>query len=107
MKEIKAYIRNQMVDGVIDALSSLPNAPGVTTVAVHGYGRPAGAGPSQLVERTKLEIVAPDSQVEQIIHCIVQNARTETGHRGDGKIFVSPVHTAIRIRNGEHGESVV
>jgi len=107
MKEIKAYIRNQMVDAVIDALSSLPNAPGVTTVAVHGYGRPDGKGPSQLVERTKLEIVAPDYYVEEIINCIVQHARTETGHRGDGKIFVSPVKTAIRIRNGERGESIV
>lgn len=107
MKEIKAYIRNQMVDAVLDALSSLPYAPGVTRVAVQGFGRPRGKGPPQLVERTKLEIVVPDDQVEKIIKCIIQHARTETGHYGDGKIFVSQVDNAVRIRDGERGERTV
>ena len=107
MKEIKAYIRNPMLDSVLDALSSLPDAPGVTTVAVQGFGHPKGEGPFRLVERIKLEIVVPDDKVERIVDCIIKHARTEAGHFGDGKIFVSPVDTAIRIRNGESGDSVV
>jgi len=107
MKEIKAYIRNQMVDGVLDALALLPGVRGVTLVAVRGFGHPKIEGPPQIVERTKLEIVVPDDQVEMIINCIIQHARTETGHCGDGKIFVSHVDTAVRIRNGERGEGVV
>lgn len=107
MKEIKAYIRTQMVDAVLDALSSLSYAPGVTRIAVQGFGRPKGKGLPQLVERAKLEIVVPDDRVEKIIKSIIQHARTESGHYGDGKIFVSQVDNAVRIRDGERGESVV
>lgn len=107
MKEIKAYIRNDMADTVLDSLATLPGAPGVTLVSVRGFGHTKGGGPAQLVEKIKLEIVVPDEQVETIINCIIQHARTGTGHFGDGKIFISQVDTAIRIRTGERGESAV
>jgi len=104
MKEIKAHVRNEMVDRVLDALAALPDSPGVTVVPVRGFGPPKGGGPHKLVERTKLETVVPDDQVETMIDCIVRHART--GAIGDGKIFVYQVDTAVRIRTGERGESV-
>jgi len=105
MKEIKAYIRNEMLDMVLDAIAALPSSPAVTVVAVRGFGHPTGGGPPRLVERTKLEIVVPDQQVETVLTCVLRHART--GACGDGKVFVSTVEVAARIRTGERGEGVV
>ena len=105
MKEIKAYIRNQVVERVLNALAALPDAPGVTLVSVQGFGHPKDRGPHQLVERTKLEIVVSEQQVEMVVNCIVQHA--QTGAFGDGKIFISTIETAIHIRTDENGEETV
>lgn len=105
MKEIKAYVRCHMVDAVLDALAMLPDTPGVTVVAVQGFGHPKNSSPPRLIDRTKLEIVVPDAQVQVVVDCIVQHAHT--GSFGDGKVFVSTVDDAVRIRNGETGEEAV
>jgi nitrogen regulatory protein PII len=105
MKEIKAYLRPHMLDAVVDALESQPRTPGVTVTRVEGFGHVEGGGPVRLTERAKLEIVVPDAEFERIVDTIVSEART--GSAGDGKIFVSEVTGAVRIRTGERGEDAV
>lgn len=105
MKEIKAYIRPHQLDRVIDALEADPESPGVTVSEVKGFGHPKGGGPAQLARRVKLETVVRDKQVEKIIRVIAEHART--GRFGDGKIFVSGVEAAVRIRTGERGRKAV
>lgn len=105
MKEIKAFVRPHQADHVIDVLEAQPDAPGVTVSDVRGFGHPKGGGPAQLAERTKLEIVVPDEQVESVLDTIIEHART--GRFGDGKIFVSDVEEAVRIRTGERGVAAV
>ena len=105
MKEIKAYIRPHQLDRVVDALEAKPESPGVTVSEVKGFGHPKGGGPAELMRRAKLEIVVPDTQVESIITLITEHA--QTGNFGDGKIFVSDVEGAVRIRTGERGEEAV
>lgn len=70
-----------------------------------GYGHPKGGGPAQLARRVKLETVVADDRVEGVIAVIVEHART--GRFGDGKIFVSSVEEAVRIRTGERGRKAV
>ena len=105
MKEIKAYIRPHQLDHVVDALESEPASPGVTVSEVKGFGHPKGGGPAELTRRAKLEIVLPDEQVEAVIETITEHART--GNFGDGKIFVSEVEEAVRVRTGDRGRKAV
>ncbi|GET29171.1 P-II family nitrogen regulator [Prolixibacter sp. SD074] len=107
MKEIKAFIRTNMVDQVIDALENLPITPGITVSEVQGWGHSKNGTGAKLTERIKLETVVPDDQVETVLDCLVKYARTGEGHYGDGVIFVSPVNEVIRIRNGQRGKEVV
>lgn len=105
MKEIKAFIRPQMLDPVVDALESRPGSPGLTVSEVRGWGHLKGEDAPRLTERIKLEIVVPEEEVQEVVSLIVDKART--GHSGDGKIFVSSVEEGIRIRTGERGRSIV
>lgn len=105
MKEIKAFIRPQMLDPVVDALESRPDSPGLTVSEVRGWGHMKGEAVPRLTERVKLEIVVPDDEVDDVVSVIVEKAHT--GHSGDGKIFVSPVERGIRIRTGEVGRKAV
>lgn len=105
MKEIKALIRNNMIDYVIDAIENLENAPGITLSEVRGWGHADEKSVPQLVERTKLETVIPKHRVDEIISVICEKGRT--GNYGDGKIFVSNVEKAIRIRTGETNDDVI
>ena len=105
MKDIKAYIRPNMLDRVIDALERDPTAPGVTLTRVEGYGHSREAGPPEFADRVKLEIVVADDRVEPTIGTIVEHGHT--GRYGDGKIFISDVERAIRVRTGEEDEAAV
>lgn len=99
MKEIKAFIKPNMIDYVIDALEALDNTPGITLSNVRGWGhRSDKQATAQLTDRIKLEIVVPYSQTDEVVHTIIQKART--GNYGDGKIFISSVDKAYRIRTG-------
>ena len=112
MKKIEAVIRIEKLEEVRDALEKL-GYPGMTVIRVEGHGRQKGLTEQfrgrefkvELLPKIKLEIVAHDNDVNKIMSCICQNAKT--GEIGDGKIFVSPVEDAQRIRTGEKGESAV
>ncbi len=104
MKELKAFIKPNMIRYVVDALESLEDAPGITLSDVRGWGHPK-EGPAKLVEMVKLETVIPTERVEEIISVIVEEG--QTGNYGDGKIFVSNIEKAVRIRTGETDDDVI
>ncbi len=112
MKLIEAIIKPQMLDGVRDALSKA-GIQGLTVTEVKGFGRQKGhqevyRGAEYSVDfvpKVKIEVVADDPQVDAVIAAITESART--GEIGDGKIFVSEIENAIRIRTGEAGVSAL
>ena len=111
MKKIEAFIQPFKVDDVKDALIAAGVA-GMSISEVRGHGRQKGHTETyrgseykvDLLPKVKIELVVSAARAEQIIEVLAIAART--GKIGDGKIFVSPVEDAIRIRNGERGESV-
>ncbi|MEX2410183.1 MAG: P-II family nitrogen regulator [Candidatus Paceibacterota bacterium] len=105
MKEIKAFIRPNMIDYVIDGLEALPEPPGITLSDVRGWGHIKANANARLTNRIKLETVVPDERVSEIISVIVEKGKT--GNHGDGKVFVSSVDKAFRIRTGESDEDVI
>jgi nitrogen regulatory protein P-II 1 len=112
MKKIEAVIKPFKLNDVKDALAT-EGIQGMTVAEVKGFGRQKGhteiyRGSEYTVDflpKIKLEIVVADAQVEAAVAAIVKAAKT--GKIGDGKIFVSNVDEAIRIRTGEHGEKAV
>ena len=104
MKEIKAFIRPNMINRLVDTLEALDDAPGITLSDIRGWGHPK-EGPAQLVEMVKLETVVPARRVDEIMAVIIEKGKT--GHYGDGKIFVSNEEKAIRIRTGETDDNVI
>ena len=109
MKRVEAIIRLEKFDDVKEALKEL-DYPGMTRTSVEGHGKQKGLkqqfrGTTYEVEFTpkvKLELVVHDEDVDKIIDVIVEKART--GEVGDGKIFISPVETVVRVRTGERGD---
>lgn len=99
MKEIKAIIQPFMLERVINALHQIKGLPAVTISTAHGLSVERGA--FDQVAKTKLEIMVPDEQVEQLVEAIQKAAHT--GNPGDGRIFVLPVETTVKIRTGERG----
>ncbi len=112
MKKIEAIIKPFKLDDVKEALQEL-GLQGITVVEARGFGRQKGhtelyRGAEYVVDflpKVKVEVVVNDDQVEKIIEAIV--AAAQTGRIGDGKIFVTPVEDAIRIRTGERGEHAI
>jgi len=114
MKKIEAVIQPNKLEEVKDALSRI-GVNGLTISEVSGHGREKGRaltfrGASykpngDFLSKVKVEIFVPDHQVQQIIGVISDAAMS--GEIGDGKIFVSPVEEAIRIRNGDRGEDAL
>jgi nitrogen regulatory protein P-II 1 len=112
MKKIEAIIKPFKLEEVKDALGEL-NIEGMTVTEVKGFGRQKGhteiyRGSEYTVDflpKVKIEVVLPDDRVEPAVKAILKTART--GKIGDGKIFVTPVEEAIRIRTEERGESAV
>lgn len=108
MKKIEAIIRPGKVDDVKNALMEL-GIQGITLSNVLGCGNQKGYTQiyrgqeilTKLLPKVKLEIVTPDERSEEVIKTIIQSAKT--GEVGDGKIFVSNIEEAIRIRTGERG----
>ncbi len=112
MKKIEAIIKPFKLDEVKEALHEV-GVQGMTVTEVKGFGRQKGhteiyRGSEYTVDflpKLKLEMVLSDSQVEGAVAAIIKGAKT--GKIGDGKIFVSPVEQAIRIRTDETGEDAV
>ena len=107
MHENKAFIRPQQVGAVIDALHKLFDMPGITVSSNVGYGRSSRPdnGTFAETEVAKIEPVVPDPLVASVIEVIQRAAAT--GRPCDGKIFMTRVEQAIRIRSGESGAAVL
>lgn len=112
MKKIEAIIKPFKLDEVKEKLTEI-GIQGITITEVKGFGRQKGhtelyRGAEYVIDfipKIKIELVLPDELVENAIRVITDAART--GRIGDGKIFVLPVETVIRIRTGETGESAL
>jgi nitrogen regulatory protein P-II 1 len=106
MKKVEVIIKPFKLDDVKEALSSI-GVQGMTVTEVKGFGRQKGhkeiyRGAEYLVDflpKIKMEMVVAADLVEQVIEKVVSAART--GTIGDGKIFVMPIETVVRIRTGE------
>ena len=112
MKLLTVIIKPFKLDEVREALADI-GVSGITVTEVKGFGRQIGhtelyRGAEYVVDflpKLKLEIALGDDQVEPVIDAIVKAAKT--GQIGDGKIFVTNLEQAVRIRTGETGESAV
>jgi len=112
MKKIEAIIKPFKLEDVKEALSGL-GVEGMTVSEVKGFGRQKGhteiyRGSEYTVDflpKIKIEIVLAEAQVAAAVDAIVKAAKT--GKIGDGKVFVSPIDNAIRIRTEETGEQAV
>ncbi len=112
MKKVEAIIKPFKLDDVIDSLTEL-GIEGVTISEVRGFGRQKGRteiykGAEYIVDflpKLKLEIAIPDSLTDSAVEAIMQSART--GKVGDGKIFVSTIEQAVRIRTGDTDEAAL
>jgi nitrogen regulatory protein P-II 1 len=112
MKKIEAIIKPFKLDEVKEALQEA-GVQGLSVIEVKGFGRQKGhtelyRGAEYVVDflpKVKIEVVLPEAQVEAAIEAIVGAAKTDK--IGDGKIFVSTVEQAIRIRTGETGDEAL
>jgi nitrogen regulatory protein PII len=112
MKKIEAIIKPFKLDDVKEALHGI-GVQGLTITEVQGFGRQKGhtelyRGAEYVVDflpKIKLEVVVSADQVENVISAIAEAAGT--GRIGDGKIFVTALEEAVRIRTGERGASAV
>ncbi|NDR57193.1 MULTISPECIES: P-II family nitrogen regulator [Aliiruegeria] len=112
MKKIEAIIKPFKLDDVKEALQDV-GVQGLSVIEVKGFGRQKGhtelyRGAEYVVDflpKVKIEVVLPDDQLDTAIEAITTAAKTDK--IGDGKIFVSAVETAIRIRTGEEGDEAL
>lgn len=112
MKKIEAIIKPFKLDEVKEALQEA-GIQGLSVTEVKGFGRQKGhtelyRGAEYVVDflpKVKIEVILSDDMVDTAIEAIVAAARTDK--IGDGKIFVSPIEQAIRIRTGETGDDAV
>jgi len=112
MKKIEAIIKPFKLEEVRDALSEV-GVTGMTVIEVKGFGRQKGhteiyRGSEYTVDflpKIKIELVVADNQADAAVSAIVKAAKT--GKIGDGKVFVSTVEQAVRIRTEEKGEAAV
>jgi nitrogen regulatory protein P-II 1 len=112
MQQITAFVRPSKADAIKEALVAI-DVVGLTLSEVRGFGRQKGQVERyrgnefkvDFLPKVQLITMVADDKVEAAIEAIINAART--GEIGDGKIFVSPVSTAVRIRTGERGEAAV
>jgi nitrogen regulatory protein P-II 1 len=112
MKKIEAIIRPEKLRVVREALEEL-GYPGITISDIKGHGKQKGLTQQwrgqeykvELLSKVKIEIVVLDEDVGKTLNAIVREART--GEMGDGKIFVLPVETAVRVRTGDEGMNAI
>lgn len=112
MKRIEAIIRPEKLEDVQEALESA-GCSGLMITEIEGHGKQKGVVQQwrgekykmTLLPKIKIDAIVKDEDLDGIIKTIIRHAKT--GEIGDGKIFVSSVDNAIRIRTGEEGEKVI
>lgn len=113
MKKVEAIIRPEKLDEVKNALEEAGfhglnivhvTGRGVQKGIVHG-GRGGETYTVDMLPKLKIDVVAKDGDAQRVVDVIL--AAAQTGNIGDGKIFISPVEEAIRVRTGERGDDVV
>ena len=112
MKKVEAVIKPFKLDEVKEALHDV-GVSGITVTEAKGFGRQKGhtelyRGAEYVVDflpKVRLEVVVDDDQVERVVEAIANAART--GRIGDGKIFVSAIESAVRIRTGERDSDAI
>jgi len=112
MKRIEAIVRPEKLEDIVEKLEDLGHS-GITVTQVEGHGRQKGIVEQfrgkeyklLFIPKVKIEAVVKDELVEKLIDAIVTTAFT--GNVGDGKIFVSDVKDAVRVRTKDRGESAV
>ncbi|HYK51443.1 MAG TPA: P-II family nitrogen regulator [Terriglobales bacterium] len=112
MTKVEAIIQVSTLDAVKDALTEI-GVEGMTVFEARGHGRQKGHTEFyrgreytvDLIPKVKLEIVLADAMVEKVVQAIITSSRT--GKIGDGKIFLSRIDDAIRIRNEERGDGAL
>ena len=112
MKKIEAVIRPFRIDDVREALAEI-GVKGMTLTEVKGYGRQKGhtevyRGSEYQIDflpKIKIEVVVSDHHADSVVETIMKAAKT--GEVGDGKIFISHVEDAVRVRTGESGEDAL
>jgi len=112
MKKIEAVIRPDSLDEVMGALESA-GYPGIMVTEIEGHGKQKGVKQQwrgqeykvDLLPKVKIEVVVSDKEADEIIMTISKVAKT--GQVGDGKIFLSDITDAVRIRTGERGDSAL
>ncbi len=112
MQKVEAIIQPSKLDAVKDALIEI-GISGMTITDVRGHGRQKGHTELyrgreysvDLLPKTKVELVVPDELVDKVVAAIV--AAAKSGKIGDGKIFVTKIDQAVRIRNDQRGETAL
>ncbi len=112
MKKVEAIIRHFKAEDVKNALTK-SGIVGMTVTEVRGFGRQKGHTEMyrgaeykvDFVPKIKVEVVVPDDKLQTVLDVIVRAA--QTGQVGDGKIFISDLSGAVRIRTGESGEAAI
>lgn len=112
MKKVEAIIKPFKLDEVKDKLNEI-GVQGITVTEVKGFGRQKGhtelyRGAEYIVDflpKVKIEIVIDNGRLEEVVDAIMKTA--QTGRIGDGKIFVTNLDEAVRIRTGERGEEAI
>ena len=112
MKKVEAIIKPFKLDEVKEALHEI-GVSGITVTEARGFGRQKGhtelyRGAEYVVDflpKVKLEVVIADDQAERVVEAVANAA--QTGRIGDGKIFVSPIEHALRIRTGETDDDAI
>ena len=111
MYEVKSIIRPERVAAVVHALHDIPDVPGVTVSVVRGFGRRTSTSQATggveygETEMAKLETVVPETLLQQVVETVQEIAGT--GRPGDGKVFISRVDEAIKIRSGTRGSDAL
>ena len=108
MKEIRAYIQPFVLGRLVQELMDIPGFPGMTVVDCEGFGLTqveAKQSFNPFLPKKRVEIIANDEQVEDIVAVVMQHAHT--GRAGDGKVVVFDAQTMGHIRTGERSERLI
>ena len=112
MKRIQAIVRPEVLEVLRQSLEKV-GYPGIMVNEIKGHGKQRGVShqfrgteyKEYFLSKVKIELIVPDNEVRKLTDTITEVCRT--GKVGDGKIFISPVENAVRIRTGESGDSAL